>query len=77
MDDLVLGAVAALSPTASIHAIQDHIASRGLARPSSDDVNTALDRLIGHGQVRPKVEVDDCGRWPRRVIYYRAVNSRG
>jgi hypothetical protein len=76
IDKAVLNAIAVLRPTASLRAIQDQIASRGLPAPSQGEILDAIERLEVLKLVRPRVEVDNESRFAKRFVYYDTVEGR-
>jgi hypothetical protein len=80
LDRHAMGAVAALSPYATLRGIQDHIVSRGLAKYPSTLLLDALERLEAKGFVLPRrAEPDDDRdrRFPKVVIYYDDLSLSG
>jgi hypothetical protein len=80
VDRHAMGAVAALSPYATLRGIQDHIVSRGFDRYPQTLLLDALERLEAEGLVRfRRAEPDDDKdhRFPKVVIYYDDLSLRG
>ena len=75
LDSDIVTAIAALSPTASLRLIQDHIASRGLPTPSQPELLDALERLERAGMIERKVETEEGNHFAKRHVYYHTIEG--
>ena len=73
IDPEVLAAIAALSPTAGLRAIQDQFQSRGLPMPTQPEVLDAIERLERSKLIERKVESEEGNVFTKRHIFYRPI----